>query len=845
MIYVFIIFYKIKYLYKMNVIQNISDLSFYGFSHLFIDFLGNHKSIHERFINDVLNTSHITDYKERNKILAEKYAYDIRSNPLINSMIAGSLIIENIRMNSASTTLEYVKLFKKSLNGETFMFLCSHDKQIDELIIHKNDYTYSWFAVCTLMKTYLLRKSFDTETCETPQQMYVRVAIALGGSKGLDEVKRIYRSLSEKYYTHASPTLFNGGTTKGQMASCYLLSIKDDLIDIYDILKESAIYSKGGGGIGINLSNIRHSAIGTTGFSSGIKPLLDLYNASVKYVDQGGRRPGAATLFLRTHHIDIENFIDSIDNISGSAHDIYISLWTSDLFWERVQDNKHWTLFCPKQTPRLNNVYGDVFRKWYEYYEKLVEDKNCDIKYKRIPAIDLANKIVRMQRKRGMPFIFHADNVNRKNNQKNIGNINSSNLCQEICQYSSDKYTASCNLASISLKKISEKGFFDFHLLAEKTRELVKNLNYLIDNNPSSNEKAKRSNEDTRAIAIGVSGFDDMVRNLGLSYDDDELYLLNRKIWACMYFNSLYQSMLLSKHEEPYPYFVGSPLANGYFQFDLYRKEGQELNRNYVSKNKNGESYDYTLPIDPKSWGQDISELDLKLSSPSYDNKYDNLWNVLRANIQNYGIRNSLLLAIMPTASTAQVLDNTECTEPHMKNMYQRVVGSGNYIVFNRFMIQEFLNHNKWNNKIIDFILENNGSLTGLSSRANELELDKTWAESMENKYKTVSELSQKIFCRLGAERQVYIDHSQSFNIYMDDPTDKQLIALHLHTWKLGLKTGMYYLRTRPANENVKFTVNQSNISKEEEPVKQSEPVKSGENGEMVMICTRDCLSCS
>lgn len=823
----------------MNIINNISDLSFYGFSNYFIDFLGNYKLYHERFINDVIEYKHITDFKERNKILAEKYAYDIRTNPIINSMIAGSLIIENIRINSSKNILEYTKMFRKILSPDCFTFLSSNDKEIDEMIIHKNDYTYSWFAVCTLMKTYLLRKSYDTETCETPQQMYIRVAIALGGNKGLEEVKRIYKSLSEKYYTHASPTLFNGGTNKGQMASCYLLSVKDDLIDIYDILKESAIYSKGGGGIGINLTNIRHSAIGNTGFSSGIKPLLDLYNASVKYVDQGGRRPGAATLFLRTHHIDIENFIDSIDNISGSAHDIYISVWSSDIFWERVQNDQYWTLFCPKHTPRLNNVYGDVFRKWYLHYESIVDNENTDIKYKRVKAVDIANKIVRMQRKRGMPFIFHADNVNRKNNQQNIGNINSSNLCQEICQYSSDKYTASCNLASISLKKMSEKGFFDFKLLSQKTRELVKNLNYLIDNNPSSNEKAKRSNEDTRAIAIGVSGFDDMVRNLGLKYDDDELYLLNRKIWACMYFNSLLESMLLSKQEEPYPYFVGSPLFNGDFQFDLYRKEGKKLNRNYTFRNKKNEEYDYTIPIDPKSWNQDFTDLDMNLNSKSYDDSYNNEWNILRANIQSYGLRNSLLLAIMPTASTAQVLDNAECIEPHMKNMYQRVVGSGNYIVFNKFMIQEFLDNNKWNNKIIDFILENNGSLKGISSKYEQLDLDLSFAKNMEDKYKTVSEISQKIFCRLSAERQVYIDHSQSFNVYMDDPTDKQLIALHLYTWKLGLKTGMYYLRTRPANENVKFTVNQQNIY--------SSTVKDENENEkeLVSICTKDCLSCS
>ena len=832
----------------MNVMNNISDLSFHGFSNLFIDFLGNYKSYHEKFMNDVSSLSHINDFQERNKTLAEKYAYDIRSNPLINSMIAGALIVENIRSVSAKNTLEYTKLFRKTLNPDCFTFLCSHDKEIDDMLNHKNDYTFSWFAVCTLKKTYLLKKSYDGETCETPQQMYVRVAVALGGNKGLEEVKRIYKSLSEKYYTHASPTLFNGGTNKGQMASCYLLSIKDDLIDIYDILKESAVYSKGGGGIGINLTNIRHSAIGNTGFSSGIKPLLDLYNASVKYVDQGGRRPGAATLFLRTHHIDIENFIDSIDNISGSAHDIYISIWTSDIFWERVQEDGVWTLFCPKHTPRLNNVYGETFRKWYMYYEEQTEKKDCEIKFKKVRAVDLANKIVRMQRKRGMPFIFHADNVNRKNNQQNIGNINSSNLCQEICQYSSDKYTASCNLASISLKKMSEKGFFDFKLLAEKTRELVKNLNYLIDNNPSSNEKAKRSNEDTRAIAIGVSGFDDMVRNLGLEYDDDELYLLNRKIWACMYFNSLLQSMLLAKQEESYPYFVGSPLANGYFQFDLYRQEGKKLKRNYTFTNKSGDSYDFTLPLDPKSWGQDFTDLDFHLSSKSFDNAYSNEWDVLRSNIQNFGLRNSLLLAIMPTASTAQVLDNAECTEPHMKNMYQRVVGSGNYIVFNRFMIQEFLDHNKWNNKIIDFILENNGSLKGISKRYQQLGLDETFAKDMENKYKTVSELSQKIFCRLSAERQVYIDHSQSFNIFMDDPTDKQLIALHLHTWKLGLKTGMYYLRTRSANENVKFTVNQENVTVEKnEKIDEtkSEKVENSDSKEMVSICTRDCVSCS
>jgi len=831
---------------------SILDLSFYGFSSLFIEFIGNYnKQVQDKFISDVYSLNHIDNYKERNKVLAERYAYNIRTNPIINSVIAGSLIIENIRMNSAKSTIEYAKMFQKILNPESFSFLCLYDKEIDEMINHKNDYTYSWFAVCTLMKTYLLKKSYDTDTCETPQQMYVRVAIALGYKKGIEEIKRIYNSLSEKQYTHASPTLFNGGTCKGQMASCYLLSIKDSLDDIYDVLKESAMYSKGGGGIGINLTNIRHSAIGNTGLSSGIKPLLDLYNASVKYVDQGGRRPGAATLFLRTHHIDIENFIDSIDNISGSAHDIYISLWTSDLFWERVQNNEKWTLFCPKQTPKLNNVYGDIFKKWYLHYEEQCKNVNnisqtADaFKFKIVNAVDLANKIVRMQRKRGMPFIFHADNVNRKNNQQNIGNINNSNLCQEICQYSSDKYTASCNLASISLKKMSENGYFNFKLLADKTRELVRNLNYLIDNNPASCEKAKRSNEDTRAIAIGVSGFDDMVNNLNLVYGSDDLYLLNRKIWACMYFNALLESMIMSMEEEPYPYYIGSPLSNGLFQFDLYNLEQQKTNRKYEFPNLDGTVYDYTIPIDPSEWGQDMSLLNNKsLSEKSKYASYNSPgWDLLRGYIKTHGVRNSLLLAIMPTASTAQVLDNTECTEPHMKNMYQRVVGSGNYIVFNKFLIQKLINNGYWKDNVIDFILSNNGSIVGLSDKAEQLNIDKEFAKKLEIQHRTVSEISQKIFCRLSAERQVYIDHSQSLNIYMDDPTDKQLIALHLHTWKLGLKTGMYYLRTRPANETVKFTL--SNVSNTNNIDTKVDEYKNKDQSELVSVCTKDCLSCS
>lgn len=835
----------------MNTLS-ILDLSFYGFSPLFIEFIGNfNKQVQDKLISDVVSLKNVENYKERNKILAEKYAYNIRSNPIINSMIAGSLMIENIRMNSAKSTLEYSRMFQKILSPEAFSFMCIHDKEIDDMIIHKNDYTYSWFAVCTLMKTYLLKKSYDTDTCETPQQMYVRVAIALANKKGIEEVKRIYQSLSEKQYTHASPTLFNGGTNKGQMASCYLLSIKDSLDDIYDVLKESAMYSKGGGGIGINLTNIRHSAIGNTGFSSGIKPLLDLYNASVKYVDQGGRRPGAATLFLRTHHIDIENFIDSIDNISGSAHDIYISLWTSDLFWERVQNNEKWTLFCPKQTPKLNNVYGDIFRKWYLYYEDQCKNSvqtQDSFKFKIVNALDLANKIVRMQRKRGMPFIFHADNVNRKNNQQNIGNINNSNLCQEICQYSSDKYTASCNLASISLKKMSENGFFNFKLLSEKTRELVRNLNYLIDNNPSSCEKARRSNEDTRAIAIGVSGFDDMVNNLNLIYGSDELYLLNRKIWACMYFNALLESMKMATDDEPYPYFIGSPLSNGLFQFDLYNREQDKTSRKYESTNMNGSTYDYTIPIDPSEWGQDMSLLPNKsLSESLKDSKYSSPgWDILRGYIKQHGVRNSLLLAVMPTASTAQVLDNTECTEPHMKNMYQRVVGSGNYIVFNRSLIQKLINNNYWRDDVIDFILSNNGSILGLTEKAEELKISKEFAKDIELRHKTVSEIPQKIFCRLSAERQVYIDHAQSLNIYIDDPTDKQLIALHLHTWKLGLKTGMYYLRTRPANETVKFTIsNETSSSKVKNNEVKLDEYKNKDQSELVSVCTKDCLSCS
>jgi ribonucleoside-diphosphate reductase alpha chain len=582
--------------------------------------------------------------------------------------------------------------------------------------------------------------------------MYMRVAIGIH-KDDIESAIKTYNMMSERWFTHATPTLFNAGTPKPQMSSCFLLTMKDDSIDgIYDTLKQTAKISQSAGGIGLAIHNIRATGSyigGTNGTSNGIIPMLRVFNDTARYVDQGGgKRKGAFAVYLEPWHADVFEFLDLRKNHGKEelrARDLFYALWICDLFMKRVEENGEWSLFCPNEAPGLADCFGDEFEQLYARYEKEGRARRT------VKAQELWFAILDAQIETGTPYLLYKDAANKKSNQQNLGTIKSSNLCTEIIEYTSPDEVAVCNLASIALPRFVENGKFDFEKLYEVTYQVTENLNKIIDHNYYPVEEARNSNIRHRPIGLGIQGLADAFILMRLPFESDMAKLLNKNIFETIYFAAMTASKDLAIKDGAYETFAGSPLSKGQFQFDL--------------------------------WGIPASD------------RYD--WEGLRAAVMQHGVRNSLLVAPMPTASTSQILGNNECFEPYTSNIYTRRVLSGEYIIVNKHLLKDLVQLGLWNNTMKNKIIANNGSIQNIP----EIPAD------IKELYKTVWEIKQRNLIDMGADRGAYICQSQSLNLFVDSPSAAKLTSMHFYAWKKGLKTGMYYLRTQAATQAVQFTV--------------------------------------
>ena len=624
--------------------------------------------------------------------------------------------------------------------------------------------------------------------------MLMRVSIGIH-KEDIDAAIETYEMMSKKYFTHATPTLFNAGTPKPQMSSCFLLTMKDDSIDgIYDTLKQCSKISQSAGGIGLSIHNIRAKGSyirGTNGTSNGIVPMLRVFNDTARYVDQGGgRRKGSFAIYLEPWHADVFDFLDLRKNHGKEemrARDLFYAMWTPDLFMERVEANGEWTLMCPNECPGLADTYGDKFRALYEKYE--AEGKGR----KTIKARELWEKIVESQIETGTPYMLYKDACNEKSNQKNLGTIRSSNLCTEIIEYTAPDEVAVCNLASIALPMFVENGKFDHDKLYDVTYKVTKNLNVVIDRNYYPVPEARNSNMRHRPVGLGVQGLADAFILLRLPFTSPEAKQLNKDIFETIYFASLKASKDLAKIDGAYETFEGSPISQGQFQFDLWGVEAKELS-----------------------------------------GRWD--WDELREEIKESGVRNSLLLAPMPTASTSQILGNNECFEPYTSNIYTRRVLSGEFIIVNKHLLKDLVKLGLWNDDLKNEILRTNGSIQDIE----------IIPQNIKDLYKTVWELSMRDIIDMAGERGMFIDQSQSLNLFVENANLGKLTSMHFYAWKQGLKTGMYYLRTKSAVDAIKFTV-QKQSKAQMEPVVAAEEVQEFTPEEQ-LACSidnpDDCVSC-
>ena len=648
------------------------------------------------------------------------------------------------------------------LSEEVYEVIKKNAEFLDSHIIYNRDFNYDYFGFKTLERSYLLK--INGKIVERPQHMLMRVSIGIH-LDDLDSVMETYDLMSKKFFTHATPTLFNAGTPKPQMSSCFLLAMQDDSIDgIYDTLKQTAKISQSAGGVGLSIHNVRATGSyirGTNGTSNGIVPMLKVFNDTARYVDQGGgKRKGSFAIYIETWHADIFDFLDLKKNTGKEemrARDLFFAMWTSDLFMKRVQDDAHWTLMCPNECPGLYDVYGEEFEEMYVGYEVAGKGR------KTIRARELWEKILESQIETGTPYMLYKDAANRKSNQKNLGTIRSSNLCTEIMEYTSKDEIAVCNLASLSLPMFIEDGKFDHNLLYDVTKRVTRNLNKVIDRNYYPVIEAKNSNERHRPVGLGVQGLADAFIMLRLPFTSDEAKKLNQEIFETLYFAAVTSSMEIAKEEGPYSTFAGSPMSKGEFQYNMWGMKDEDLS-----------------------------------------GRWD--WASLRKKVMEHGVRNSLLVAPMPTASTSQILGNNEAFEPYTSNIYTRRVLSGEFIVVNKHLLEDLVNRGLWNDDLKQEIMRHNGSVQNIDRVPQDLK----------ELYKTVWEMSMKDIIDMSRHRGYFIDQSQSLNLFMQDANYAKLTSMHFYAWQSGLKTGMYYLRTKSAVDAIKFTLNND---KKEEPI--------------------------
>ena len=659
------------------------------------------------------------------------------------------------------------------VSKEVYAVIKKNAALLDSTIIYSRDYTYDYFGFKTLERSYLIK--LDDKIVERPQHMLMRVAVGIHG-EDVEAAIQTYNLLSEKWFTHATPTLFNAGTPKPQMSSCFLLTMQDDSIDgIYDTLKQCAQISQSAGGIGLSIHNVRATGSyirGTNGTSNGIVPMLRNFDMTARYVDQGGgKRKGSFAIYLEPWHADVFEFLQLKKNHGKEelrARDLFYAMWVPDLFMKRVETNESWSLFCPHECPGLYDTYGEDFERLYEKYEREGKAR------KTVRAQDLWFEILESQTETGTPYMLYKDAANRKSNQKNLGTIRSSNLCTEILEYTSKDEVAVCNLASIALPKFvmeDENGNlrFDHQKLYEITKVVTRNLNKVIDVNYYPVKEARTSNMRHRPIGIGIQGLADAFIMLRMPFESDEARGLNKDIFETIYYAAMETSMELAMEEGPYETFKGSPVSKGIFQFDMWN-------------------------VTPDSGRWD--------------------WNALKKEVKKNGVRNSLLLAPMPTASTSQILGNNECFEPYTSNIYTRRVLSGEFIVVNKHLLRDLVDMNLWNEHMKNRLISENGSIQNISEIPQHLK----------DLYKTTWEISQKMIIDMAADRGAFICQSQSLNIHMEDPNFGKLTSMHFYAWKNGLKTGMYYLRTKAATDAIKFTVDKQALQNQPEATSMATP---------------------
>lgn len=709
------------------------------------------------------------------------------------ALLASRIAISNLHKNTIKSFSKTMQQLHEYKEGDRYTPLISDDvwavikenaHLLDSTIIYDRDFAFDYFGFKTMEKSYLLR--IHGKVVERPQHMFMRVSVGIH-KNDIENVIKTYNLMSERWFIHATPTLFNAGTVKPQMSSCFLLTMKDDSIDgIYETLRQTAKISQSAGGIGLSIHNIRATGAyisGTNGTSNGIVPMLRVFNDTARYVDQGGgKRKGAFAIYLEPWHADVFDFLDLRKNHGKEemrARDLFYALWICDLFMKRVEDNADWSLFSPDEAPGLHECYGEEFEALYEKYEKEGRAR------KTIKAQDLWFAIIDAQIETGNPYMLYKDAANKKSNQKNVGTIKSSNLCTEIMEYTAPDEVAVCNLASVALPKFVTDGVFDHNKLYEVVYQMTINLNKIIDGNYYPVEEAKNSNMRHRPIGIGVQGLADAFILMRYPFESDAAKALNKEIFETLYFAGLTASNDLAREHGAYETYEGSPASQGILQFDMW---------------------DVT-PSD--RWN----------------------WTALKAKIKENGIRNSLLLAPMPTASTSQILGNNECFEPYTSNIYLRRVLSGEFIIVNKHLLNDLVKLGLWNGEMKNKILAANGSIQNIK----EIPAD------IKELYKTVWEIKQRNLIDMAADRGAYICQSQSLNLFVEQANTAKLTSMHFYAWKKGLKTGMYYLRTQAAAEAVKFTVEKQGGTNMDPVVNGTETYAEG------AVCTMEegCVSCS
>jgi len=700
---------------------------------------------------------------ELDKLAAEIAASMTTTHPDY-AVLAARIAVSNLHKETSqsfSNTMKRLYTYKDPVTGEhaplvskeVYGIIKKNAAKLDAAVNYDRDFNYDYFGFKTLEKSYLFK--LNNKIVERPQHMLMRVAVGIHHDD-IDSVVETYNLMSEKWFTHATPTLFNAGTPKPQMSSCFLLTMQEDSIDgIYDTLKQCAKISQSAGGIGLSIHNVRAKGSyikGTNGVSNGIVPMLRNFDMTARYVDQGGgKRKGSFAVYLEPWHADIFDFLELKKNHGKEelrARDLFYALWTPDLFMKRVEKNGDWSLFCPNEAPGLAEVHGEAFEKLYLKYESEGKAR------KKIKAQELWFAILESQTETGTPYMLYKDHANKKSNQKNLGTIKSSNLCTEIMEYTAKDEVAVCNLASIALPMFVKDGKFDHQKLYEVTKVATKNLNKVIDLNYYPIEEARNSNMRHRPIGLGVQGLADTFMKLRFAFDSKEAKQLNKEIFETIYFAAMTASMEVSKVEGTYKTFEGSPVSKGIFQFDM--------------------------------WG-------VEPDSERWD------WTELKKEVKKYGVRNSLLVAPMPTASTSQILGNNECFEPYTSNIYTRRVLSGEFVVVNKHLLKDLVKIGLWNESMKNKLIAANGSVQNIDEIP----------QNIKDIYKTVWEIKQRELIDMAADRGAYIDQSQSFNVHMQNPNFGKLTSMHFYAWKKGLKTGMYYLRSKSAADAIKFTVKQ------------------------------------